>query len=172
MNLDRDLECCLRPEPYWHDKIARFDESQPQECCFGWCRPCTACFCECVWCGWIKKCCAPVLEEICPDTRGAVNAVRSAEPCAACGHVCVMSIRCWKGTVTCGYRTVWSAYAVLVMLATVAVFAFSVFRYYYLASMVAPADVTMQDVFHAAQQVVAGEVGGNGTTLQWIRKAG
>lgn len=152
MNLNRDLECCLRPDSFWRDQIVHFDESHSDECCFGWCRPCTACFCQCVWIAWLKKCAAPVAHEVCPDVTGCCRATNSAEPCSACGHVCVLSIRCLKAAVCCAGKSVWSAYAVLMMLGTVAVLAFTVARYAALASMVVPQDYTMQDAAAAFWQ--------------------
>ena len=114
MNLDRDCECSERC-------VARHclecDSRSSQECCWGWCAPCTdlgdAMCVRCVWCEWLGRCAAPVLEEVCPDTSGALAQAHRAEPCTALGHGCVALLKCFKAAACCASETLTRAEALL-----------------------------------------------------------
>lgn len=105
MNLDRDCELCFSPNATCVRLVMECDNSSSRECCFGWCAPCTfcadECLCKCVWCEWFAKCARPVADELCPDTTGLIASANSAEPCTACGHLCVVVLRTFKGALCC-----------------------------------------------------------------------
>jgi hypothetical protein len=135
MNLDEDCPCCFAPQTFCEKLVLDCDEASSRECCFGYCTCVTNCWdscCrECVWCGWLGNCARPILEEVCPDTTGALADAQKAEPCTACGHLCVGGLRCLKNVVCCASETLTRTGAILQALFVILFTLASAWAYYW-----------------------------------------